>query len=616
MKRGNSLLQFPAMKRTTLSLIDVLKVSGREKMPPRPATVETMPPPPAIFAPFLNTGEDTRLATTGRASSVHVIPITVEPRTSTMDRSGHGTAEAHTPASTMPDTTPSTTSETPAPFGVPQGTKLHGPMRRPHTLPLRTKTKAAYLEGQPGSRRGLEAMIQLCACTLVLLVGLLLLSFIFFTNDAEAGGAAEVAEVSEAAEPAPKPDLPPARATPVAGHVGAPCNDSAPCLGESHCVEGVCRCKGPGIRVVKGVCVPVTTSVTKQTRTRKIPSAPAGSGKTTRPPVARFALVSVVRLDATSTSTTTGTTPVTIAGRTQSAIRFQDRSSHRTLDTQSRTSEVFGTTSSHAFGKASSISSSIMSDPLATSSASQFTKLSSTAKVFHALPLVDKSKAAGLKEHSQQREGAHALLPFYACILILLVLFILHSLILLAPSKAPRRLYAETNRARQAAKRTPKPNIALRPPKHIVGHVGVPCNDSAPCLGEAHCVGGVCRCNGPAKRIMKGVCVSVPMTATKKPQPPNSATILRDVSTETLPPVTRFASARTVRLGAPSASANTETPPATNGEDPGQDTTEVGGTVYGDVEARGTTASNATSRVEGVQVEKTSNATGINVHLG
>ncbi|XP_075526405.1 uncharacterized protein LOC142558133 isoform X2 [Dermacentor variabilis] len=311
MKRGSSLLQFPAMKRTTLSLIDVLKVSGYEKMPPRPVPVETMPPPPAIFAPFLNTGEDTRLATTGRASSVHVIPITVEPRTSAMGRSSHGAAEAHTRTSTMPETTSSPASETPAAPRVPKGTKCPGPKRRPPTLPLGTKTKAAYSEGQPASR-GLEVMIQFCACTLVLLVVLLLLWFIFFTHVPEPRRLyAETGGATEASEPTPKPDLPPTRPTPVAGHVGAPCNDSAPCLGESHCVEGVCKCKGPGIRVVKGVCVPVTTSVTKRTRTRKSPTATTDFATTTRPPVARLTFVSVVRLDATSASTTTETAPVT-----------------------------------------------------------------------------------------------------------------------------------------------------------------------------------------------------------------------------------------------------------------------------------------------------------------
>ncbi|XP_054924807.1 uncharacterized protein [Dermacentor andersoni] len=315
MKRGNSLLQFPAMKRTTLSLIDVLKVSGYEKTPPRPVPVGnmppprpvpvgTMPPPPAIFAPFLNTGEDTRLATTGRASSVHVIPITVEPGASAMDRSGHGTVETHTLASTMPDTSSSTACETPAPSGVPKGTKLPGPTRRRPTLPLGTKTKAAYMEGQPGSR-GLEAMIQFCACTLVLLVVLLLLWFIFFNYYAETGGA------TEAAEPTPKPNSTHRPPTPAEGHAGAPCNDYAPCLGESHCVEGVCRCKGPGTRVVKGVCVSVTKPVTKKTPRRKSLTGTTDFGTATRPPVARFTLVSVVRLDATSTSTTTETTPGT-----------------------------------------------------------------------------------------------------------------------------------------------------------------------------------------------------------------------------------------------------------------------------------------------------------------
>ncbi|XP_049275825.1 uncharacterized protein LOC119372354 [Rhipicephalus sanguineus] len=44
-----------------------------------------------------------------------------------------------------------------------------------------------------------------------------------------------------------------------AGHVGGLCNASSPCLGHGHCVREICRCDGPHLTVVAGVCQATTT---------------------------------------------------------------------------------------------------------------------------------------------------------------------------------------------------------------------------------------------------------------------------------------------------------------------------------------------------------------------
>ncbi|KAL1420373.1 hypothetical protein MTO96_024206 [Rhipicephalus appendiculatus] len=44
-----------------------------------------------------------------------------------------------------------------------------------------------------------------------------------------------------------------------AGHVGGLCNASSPCLGHGHCVQDICRCDGPHLTVVAGVCELTTT---------------------------------------------------------------------------------------------------------------------------------------------------------------------------------------------------------------------------------------------------------------------------------------------------------------------------------------------------------------------
>ncbi|KAL3227523.1 hypothetical protein MRX96_004221 [Rhipicephalus microplus] len=57
---------------------------------------------------------------------------------------------------------------------------------------------------------------------------------------------------------APLPGLRPLRGTSPPGHVGGLCNASSPCLGHGQCVRDICRCDGPHLTVVAGVCQPTT----------------------------------------------------------------------------------------------------------------------------------------------------------------------------------------------------------------------------------------------------------------------------------------------------------------------------------------------------------------------
>lgn len=77
-----------------------------------------------------------------------------------------------------------------------------------------------------------------------------------------------------------------------AGHVGGPCNTSVPCLGHSQCLRGVCRCDGPNLIVIKGVC---TLKTTRTARTRRVTRTTHFDG-TTLPPVVLFTHVRTVRL--------------------------------------------------------------------------------------------------------------------------------------------------------------------------------------------------------------------------------------------------------------------------------------------------------------------------------
>nr|XP_054922607.1 uncharacterized protein LOC126522177 [Dermacentor andersoni] len=97
--------------------------------------------------------------------------------------------------------------------------------------------------------------------------------------------------------------VPPGPSRPIVGHVGSPCNDSTPCLGEAGCVEGVCRCHGTGWRAVNGVCVYSTTPATKTPRSSRSSPSSRGSSAKTLPSTVRFSLLRTVRLGTTPTNT-------------------------------------------------------------------------------------------------------------------------------------------------------------------------------------------------------------------------------------------------------------------------------------------------------------------------
>ncbi|XP_054924824.1 uncharacterized protein [Dermacentor andersoni] len=198
-------------------------------MPPYPARSETPPPPPAILAPFLDTGEDSRPAA-GPAPRIHIIPITVEPRTPTMlysvwylvsvqltqsrklsltsplpfvssksgiyfqDRSSHMPSDARGQMSKESGTTssqasgkasgmPSSTMSDPtAMSSTSQSTKLSGTRQKSHSLPLTDKSKAADLRQRSLMRGGANSLVPFCGCIVVLLVFLILLCFMLWAD--------------------------------------------------------------------------------------------------------------------------------------------------------------------------------------------------------------------------------------------------------------------------------------------------------------------------------------------------------------------------------------------------------------------------------------------------
>ncbi|XP_065312465.1 uncharacterized protein [Dermacentor albipictus] len=327
------------MKRTTWSSFGVSKASGYKRMPPHPARTETPPPPPAILAPFLNTGEDSRPAA-GPAPRIHIIPITVEPRTSPADRSSHMTSDARGQTSKESGTTssqesgkasgkasgiPSSVMSDPgAMSATSQRTKLSGTRQKSHSLPLTDKPKSADLTQRSLMRGGENSLLPFCGCLLVLLVFLVLLCFMLWTDyDSHRKDRgpeyrhAETDQATQATEHTTEPNLPPAPPTPAAGHVGAPCSETDPCLGEAQCVNGACWCKGPGFRVVKGICVFVTTPATKKTRSPKSTTSPWA---TTLPFSARITFVRIVRPATTATNAITETTPGTPTGEERAEI--------------------------------------------------------------------------------------------------------------------------------------------------------------------------------------------------------------------------------------------------------------------------------------------------------
>ncbi|XP_075526222.1 uncharacterized protein LOC142557905 [Dermacentor variabilis] len=212
-------------------------------------------------------------------------------------------------------------------------------------------------------------------------------------------------------------------------------------------------------------------------------------------------------------------------------------------------------------------------------------------------PLTDTAKTSDLKALSEpRREGP--LLPFLGCIQVLLVLLIIFSLMLSAPYPARLHVNAETPRPTDAPERTQKPNLPPVPPRPVVGHVGAPCSESTPCLGEADCVEGVYQCQRTGLRDVKGVCVYSTTPTTKTTRSPTSSTSSRRPSTKTLPSTMPFSVVRSVRLRTTPASSETEAASVTNEDGDRPYTSETGGRARNEEYSRGTMALNVTAQWE------------------
>lgn len=271
------------MKRTTVSSFDVTKVSEVEKQRrPRSSMIGEMLPLPAIFAPFLNTAEDIGRMH-GPAPREYIIPITVEPRSSTNVNKVHAQSRTsmmfsnHSGMKKASSTVMSTTSHGSA--GT-HNTSVSSTRRQSHSEPLMDKSAEAESQKHADKRGGASSLLlPLCVCILVFIVIISLVPLVF-TTTARApqhlyADTRQATEVPETTAMSTKP--------PVVGHVGFPCNDSVHCLGEAYCVGGVCHCEGPELRVVEGICLPASTSLTKQAQSVKT-TTEKPSSKETPPP--------------------------------------------------------------------------------------------------------------------------------------------------------------------------------------------------------------------------------------------------------------------------------------------------------------------------------------------
>ncbi|XP_065312467.1 uncharacterized protein [Dermacentor albipictus] len=287
---------------------------------------------------------------------------------------------------------------------------------------------------------------------------------------------------------------------------------------------------------------------------------------------------------------------------TMSSTRSEDWSSSWTSDTQSRTNTTTGTMTSSASavpsGLPSGITPSGTTPPGITPSgitpsaipprAPQNVRFSGTALKSQPRPLMDTADTSDLKALSEPRGREGALLSFLGCIQVLLVIL---SRMLSAP-------YAETPRSTDASEHTQKPNPPPGFPRPAVGHVGALCNDSAPWLGEADGVEGVCRCLGTGLSVVEGVCFYSTTPTTKTTRSPTSSTSSRRPSTKSLPSSMRFSVVRTVRLRTTTASSETEAESVTTEGGVGPNSSETGGRAHDEEDPRGPMAPNVTAQWE------------------
>lgn len=303
------------MKRTTFSSFDVTRVCGSDEG--RSAAIGDMPPPPAIFAPFLNTVDSRRMS--GPAWRGYIVPIAVEPRSSTMvnfgsrtashDKTSHGSSVAQSrtgPGQGMTSSiSASVTSDVTSGHHRHWRTRRSGTKHKSHSQPVESLSKDTGSKEQ-SEQTGAANMVLLCiACVLVIIVILFLVLFSFSTRSRTLqhlhAGTGLTTQASESTQMSTSSPAPP---RPAAGHVDAPCNDDSACLGEASCVHDVCTCEGPDVRVVEGVCVAASTTVTEQPSSTKATTETTSSVDETLPSAIRFTFVRTVRLPAATTSST------------------------------------------------------------------------------------------------------------------------------------------------------------------------------------------------------------------------------------------------------------------------------------------------------------------------
>ncbi|KAL1440914.1 hypothetical protein MTO96_008962 [Rhipicephalus appendiculatus] len=247
----------------------------------------------------------------------------------------------------------------------------------------------------------------------------------------------------------------------------------------------------------------------------------------------------------------------------QSQARSEDRSVGRTTETPSRTGRTSVRMSTNDHGMEADDSSNMASNITATSDATQSTDFSETGQMSHSESLRDKSKDTAFGRSDGTGALGPRLLRVCVCILALVVMAVLVPFVFSTSSRSTEHLYADTRQATEVDESTTLPNIPPRPPKPVSGQLGAPCSDSSSCLGEALCMYGVCRCEGPDLRVVKGTCVAA--VTTEIEEPPLSekpTTTSRHSSTENLQPF-----AGTVRLGTSNKPNASESEPASFEED-------------------------------------------------
>ncbi|KAH8029832.1 hypothetical protein HPB51_004867 [Rhipicephalus microplus] len=125
--------------------------------------------------------------------------------------------------------------------GETQGSNFSETGRKSHSEQMTDKSKDTDFEGRLGQIQGASSrLLPVGVCILALVVMAVLVLIVFSTS------------------------FPPKPTRPAVGHLGSSCRKSSSCLGKALCIDGVCRCEGPDLRIVEGACVPAVTAETEE----------------------------------------------------------------------------------------------------------------------------------------------------------------------------------------------------------------------------------------------------------------------------------------------------------------------------------------------------------------